>query len=398
MASKSIDLNFHSLAEELETNKIELELSIRELQEKNLMLQEREEYLVNMIEHASEGIMTINHIGMIESANHVVAELLGYDPLLLKNKPLNLFLNNEIKRDISAFIVRTCYDNPHFKSEAYLKKRFSHELIPVQLSISMLKNQRTKKFLVIVTDISKIVQMQKDLAFEKSEKEKLLKANDDLDQFVYRVSHDLRAPLASSIGLIALAKSEDNKEKINQYLDLQATNLHRLEDFIASILQYSRNSRNNVERSKIDFKEIIETILEQNRYSESASKINFIIDIEQQDIFWSDKVRLKIILNNIISNAVKYSDPVKEDKKIEVTIKADSDFAEIKIKDNGIGIEEEYVDKIFDPFFRATDYNNGSGIGLALVKEAVNKISGYIQATSVYRKSTTFTLHLPSLG
>jgi PAS domain S-box-containing protein len=397
MMTKSLSSDLQSLSEELDTHRFELEMSVQELQEKNQLLQEREEYLTNMIEHASEGIMTINHIGMIESANNVLAQLLGYDTLSLKNKPINLFINNEIKGDVSTFIVRKCHEYSHFKSEAFLKNRFSEERIPVQISISMLKNQRSKKFLVIITDISKIAQMQKDLAFERSEKERLLKMHDDLDQFVYRVSHDLRAPLASSIGLVELSKLESDKNRIDEYLNLQSINLHRLQDFIGSILQFSRNSRNNVERNEINFQEILDTILEQIRYSEPASKIDFKLNVSQDGAFWSDQVRLKIILNNLVSNSIKYSDPNKSDKKIEITINADTDFAEIKIKDNGIGIEEEYIEKIFDPFFRATDYNNGSGIGLALVKEAVNKISGYIQATSVYRKSTTLIVHLPSL-
>ncbi len=390
--------HIHALSEELETHRFELEISIQELHEKNQILKEREEYLSNMIENASEGIITLNHIGLIESANEVSAGLLGYDVQSLKNKPINLFINNEIKQDISAFIIRKCYEKPTCKIKGFIKNRHAKDPIPVQISINMLTKQRSRKFLVIITDISESVKMQQDLAFEKSEKERLLKINEDLDQFVYKVSHDLRAPLASSIGLVSLAKNEGDIGKIHEYLDLQNKNLQGLQDFIGSILEYSRNSRNEVAREEIDFQAILDKFLEQNSYSESAAPIDFDINVLQTDVFYSDRIRLEIILNNLISNAIKYSDPNKKNKKIGITINSDTDFAEIKITDNGIGIEEEYLEKIFKPFIRATNYNNGSGIGLALVKEAVTKIAGYIRVESEHRKYTSFIIHVPSLN
>ena len=385
------------LAEKLETHRFELDLSVRELQETNQSLKEREEYLYNMIEHASEGIMTVNRLGLIISANTVVCNLLGYDNYSLIGKPLNLFLNESTKRDFTSFLTQGGESDLHFKAETLLNHKSDKDAVPVQLSINALKNSKDKKFLVILTDLSQIKKIQKDLDQEKAEKEALLKINEELDQFVYRVSHDLRAPLASSIGLIELAKNEPDRDKIAEYLELQKKNLLRLEDFIGNILSFSRNTRNEITRNKISFQDIVSDLMEQFSFSEAASKVIFNTSICQKSDFVSDQMRLKIILSNLISNAIKYSDPTKDENIVNLIIKVDENFAEIKISDNGIGIQQEYHEKIFQPFFRATDYNTGSGVGLALVKEAVNKIMGSVLVSSEYRKGTTFTLHIPSL-
>ena len=385
------------LADKLESHRFELDMSVRELQQTNQSLKEREEYLCNMIEHASEGIMTVNHLGLIISANTVVCNLLGYDNSSLLGKPLNLFLNSSIETDFHRFLAQENDTELHFKAETLLNHKLNKDTVPVQLSISALKNSSKKKFLVILTDLSQIKKIQKDLDHEKAEKEALLKINEELDQFVYRVSHDLRAPLASSIGLIELAKNEPDKDKITEYLELQKKNLLRLEDFIGNILSFSRNTRNEVVRNKISFQDIIHDLMEQYSFSKKASKIIFNTSICQSSEFVSDQMRLKIILSNLISNAIKYSDPTKDENIINLEISVDKNFGEIKISDNGIGIQEEYHEKIFQPFFRATDYNTGSGVGLALVKEAVNKILGNILVNSEHRKGTTFTIHIPSL-
>ena len=261
------------LAEKLETHRFELDLSVRELQETNQSLKEREEYLYNMIEHASEGIMTVNRLGLIISANTVVCNLLGYDNYSLIGKPLNLFLNESTKRDFTSFLTQGGESDLHFKAETLLNHKSDKDAVPVQLSINALKNSKDKKFLVILTDLSQIKKIQKDLDQEKAEKEALLKINEELDQFVYRVSHDLRAPLASSIGLIELAKNEPDRDKIAEYLELQKKNLLRLEDFIGNILSFSRNTRNEITRNKISFQDIVSDLMEQFSFSEAASKV-----------------------------------------------------------------------------------------------------------------------------
>jgi len=180
-------------------------------------------------------------------------------------------------------------------------------------------------------------------------------------------------------------------------LQLQKVNIHRLQDFINNILQYSRNSSNEIILEEIDFYTLVNELIEQVKYSKDARNINFEVFVTQQEKFVSDLMRIKIILSNLISNAIKYSDPNKQDKNVLIKILVDKDFAEVTIKDNGIGIERDYLEQIFKPFFRATELSKGSGIGLTIVKEALNKIHGTIDVQSTFKRGTTFTIYLSAL-
>ena len=113
--------------------------------------------------------------------------------------------------------------------------------------------------------------------------------------------------------------------------------------------------------------------------------------------FFSDHYRLSLILNNLISNAIKYSDPKKDESFINISIELDTEQASLIFRDNGIGIDNAYIQKVFNMFFRATETNEGAGLGLYIVKEAVEKLCGTIQLESQPGKGTTFRIALPNL-
>lgn len=119
--------------------------------------------------------------------------------------------------------------------------------------------------------------------------------------------------------------------------------------------------------------------------------------VEGESQFFSDNYRLSLILNNLISNAIKYSDPQKETSFIQITIKLRPDKVLLTFKDNGIGIENDYIKKVFNMFFRATEKNEGAGLGLYIVKEAVEKLGGKIDLESQVGNGTLFRIELPNL-
>jgi hypothetical protein len=121
------------------------------------------------------------------------------------------------------------------------------------------------------------------------------------------------------------------------------------------------------------------------------------IFIEGDSPFFSDQYRLSLILNNLISNAIKYSDSSKETSFIHITIKLLPDKVYLTFRDNGIGIEADYIKKVFNMFFRATEKNEGAGLGLYIVKEAVEKLGGSIDLESQTGKGTVFKIQLPNL-
>lgn len=222
----------------------------------------------------------------------------------------------------------------------------------------------------------------------------LRKINAELDNFVYSVSHDLRAPIASVLGLVNLAKKEKNIKMMHQYVEMVEKSAIQQDAFIKDILNLSRNSRLEISNDPIAFEEMISDIFEQLQYYQQNKKINKEVNIEQSMNFHSDQKRLKVIFNNLISNAIRYSNG--HDPVVKINISVDDAKAQIKIQDNGIGIDEQHLKKVFNMFYRATDDNAGSGLGLYIVKETVEKLKGNINLESKLLKGTTVNLEIPN--
>ncbi len=226
--------------------------------------------------------------------------------------------------------------------------------------------------------------------------DQLQKTNYELDRFVYSVSHDLRAPLSSILGLVNVAELEPQSEV--SYLKMIRDRIQTLDNFIRSILDYSRNSRTELNSKKVDFSELIEAVKENLRTVNGFSLLDIQTNIQQTVPFVSDPVRLAIIFRNLFSNAIRFRDGHKPKSTLAVNITCKSQYAHIIVSDNGIGIAEEHQHKVFDMFYRATEQGVGSGIGLYLVKETVTKLSGTIRLTSRFGEFTEFEIILPSMG
>jgi signal transduction histidine kinase len=223
----------------------------------------------------------------------------------------------------------------------------------------------------------------------------LRKANKELDNFVYRVSHDLRAPIASVLGLVNLARNESKPEILLQYFEMVGKSAGQQDLFIKDILDISRNARLEVDRKKIYFRKLIEDTLDQLKYYDKNKKPETNIQITGKANFYSDPSRLKVIFNNLISNSIRYSNG--RDPIIDINIFVDDSFANISIRDNGIGIEKKHQKKVFDMFYRATDDNAGSGLGLYIVKESIDKLSGSVELDSEVGTGTMVTMKVPNL-
>lgn len=228
--------------------------------------------------------------------------------------------------------------------------------------------------------------------------ENLQKTNEELDSFVYSASHDLRSPVTTLMGLINALKYEKNPEEIKNLISMQDKTVKKLDSFIQDIINYSRNERQVLQKQDIVFSEIIQKILEQYQNYNNSTEIEKIVNIKQEVSFVSDKVRLQIVLENLINNAIRYN-PLKHEKpylKIDITVEEEE--AQIEIVDNGCGIEEEHLPKIFDMFYRATSENHGAGLGLFLVKESLNKVGGKIEVESNVKEGSIFRIQVPNFS
>jgi signal transduction histidine kinase len=233
-----------------------------------------------------------------------------------------------------------------------------------------------------------------DVTERKTEAEKLAKVNLELDSFIYKASHDLRAPLLSLSGLINLTE-RGNTDEIMEYVHLMRKSVGRLDKYITQLAHYARNTNLGVEYTRLDFKEIFEDVIENYKFLPNAEKIDFIIEVDSSCSVCSDSFRLKIILNNLVSNAIKYHNLQQHKPFIKLTASVKAQSFSISVIDNGIGITPVDIDSIFDMFKRATDKGDGSGLGLYIVSKALDKIGGKIAVTSSVNVGTAFTLEIP---
>lgn len=225
----------------------------------------------------------------------------------------------------------------------------------------------------------------------------LEKSNAELDNFVYSTSHNLRSPLASILGLTSVLKGIDNADEREQYLRLVEGSIHRLDETIQEIIDYSRNSRMGLSVEPIHFQKIIAEILDGLYFLRNTIDIRIDLDIASDLAFFSDPSRIRTIFNNLLANSIKYFNPYAEQPFVSISIQPHRAGVRIIVEDNGVGIEKKVQDQVFDMFFRATTRADGSGLGLYIVKEAAIMLEGNIFLASQKGTGATFTLYLPSL-
>jgi signal transduction histidine kinase len=235
------------------------------------------------------------------------------------------------------------------------------------------------------------------LQIAETQREELKKANSELDNFVYSVSHDLRAPLTSMKGVIEITEDETQEEDTRMHMGLLKGSIKKLDRFILDILDYSRNSRLQVKNEKINFKEIIYDITENlSHMTGSKNDVDIQVKVSERRPFQSDKTRLNVILNNLVSNAIRYRNPDIDNSFVSIHIDTSDTEANIIVKDNGIGINKEQHEKIFEMFYRVSENSVGSGLGLYLVKETVAKLNGKIKVHSELGRGTEFQILIPN--
>ena len=221
----------------------------------------------------------------------------------------------------------------------------------------------------------------------------LEKTNDELNRFIYSISHELRAPLVSVIGIVNLVKMEGLYHSSGEYWELIESCSNKLDYYIQKTLQYYKNNKNVSESSEINFQKLVDEIIDLYSYTDRDTKFN--ININQDHDFMGDSFRIEVILGNLISNAIKYQKDSEQNKIVDIKIDVNPIAAEISITDNGLGILNDHLEKIFTQFFK-TKNNKGSGLGLFIVKEALNKINGKIAVSSSLNQGTTFKITIPN--
>ncbi len=231
----------------------------------------------------------------------------------------------------------------------------------------------------------------------KETNQKLNKTVKELDRFVYSASHDLSAPLKSILGLVNIAKLENKNSNLEIHLKYIEDSINKQERVIKSLIQYSRNSRQEIIIKPLNIYNLVEQILLDLKYMPGSAQVEIIVDVDKEMTINNDELRMKMILNNLLNNGIKYSDRDKKDSFVHVKMTLKENSWLLSVKDNGLGIAENQKGKVFDMFYRATEESDGSGLGLFIVKEAVDRLEGNISLESTLKEGSFFELEFPYL-
>jgi signal transduction histidine kinase len=263
----------------------------------------------------------------------------------------------------------------------------------IRIRTQSLKNSNKRLEELVDERTSQLLEQQVQL---KDAYDELTVINNELDNFVYRSSHDLVAPLKSLRGLIQIAQQEPSEDQKKFYFQLMNTSINKLEEFIKSIMDFSTNTKKPIEYKEVSLTEVIESIIEDIKYYTNSEKVELRRSFDEDFILETDAKRLHIILSNLITNAVKYHNYDQDDQAyVEVTANKKGTYYELIVKDNGQGIPEEFHEKIFDMFFRAHQGSEGSGLGLYIVVDILKVLHGEIEFTSKLRQGSQFVIKLP---
>jgi PAS domain S-box-containing protein len=340
-----------------------------------------------VFEYAHNAIIVFDITGKIVNTNKEAAILFNCEADTFKELSIDQCLPDIKKIYFKENEQRYSYSEcDEHQFEQYLPYPLDKHL---SVSVSQIgQGENDENFFVFITDIST----------EKRTEKELLSANAELEEFAYRTSHDLRSPIVSSLGLMKIAKDSLTKgdtDKVMTCINHANNSLSKLEALIKDILQLSEVNNSDDKEQDTDVSEIIDQAFQSISQLDGFSEIEKNVDLEVKNILQINPIRFSLIVENLISNAVKYQNPKESNKHIKIKTYSDPNGFTFEISDNGLGIPKDQTNKLFQMFNRFHPKQAfGSGIGLYLAKKSANSLGGNIEFIN-QDKGACFRLSLP---
>ncbi|MBU3965999.1 MAG: PAS domain-containing sensor histidine kinase [Euryarchaeota archaeon] len=346
-------------------------------------------YMDNIIGSMFEMLIVTTPDGTIHRVNRAVSDIMGYTEKELIGQPVNKIFSDESLKISDKLFEKSASS----VEKTYITKEGKN--IHMLFSGSVIHNNEG--------NVQGIVYVAKDITERKIMEEKLILMSKAKSEFLSNMSHELRTPLNSIIGFTELLKMNlhgESDQKQLRYVDNVLTSGKFLLNLINDILDLSKVEAGKIELviEQMSVTDVINETLA--LIKETAIKHHVILkkDIEEGlTIIFADRMRLKQVLFNLLSNAMKFSKP--EGGTVTITARREGDMVGFSISDTGIGIKEEDMDKLFNTFEQLdpgiTQKYGGSGLGLMISKRLVELHGGKIWAESNYGIGTTFYFTLP---
>ena len=262
--------------------------------------------------------------------------------------------------------------------------------LPVSISFSMFETEVNEiGFLLIAKD------MQHFLMTTDALKQK----NEELETLVYRVSHDLKGPLASVTGLFQLLEHEEKTvENLEYYLNLIRESTAKLENTLSGLLEVGLSSNEGITQRKFNVRSNIEKLLGGFNAYPGREDVIFLLSANPDLTLSTEEQTFNSILQNLIENSIKYRKPYISDSVTKISARKYKNGIKIKVKDNGQGMSRQVQQRAFDMFYRGNQISQGSGLGLFIVKSNVQKLGGEIRIKSQIDHGTEMWIYLPNFN
>jgi signal transduction histidine kinase len=265
----------------------------------------------------------------------------------------------------------------------------------IKLRETVITNE-THKIIKSYDAILKIEALEHEALLQKEKNDIIEKKNAELDSFFYRVSHDLKGPISSLLGLHNLVQMDVQDKPALHLFDMYNAQALRMNNIVMGLINLTEIKNTEELKSKIDFERLVDECVNSCHYLNQSSRMIIKKEIESFE-FISEWAIINTILQNLIENAIKYSRREIE-PFVDIKIFTERSFVVIRVEDNGQGIPEKHKDYIFDMFYRANDKTQGSGLGLYILKRAVERLRGDIQVESTLHLGSVFTVKLPQIA
>ncbi|MCH6232865.1 ATP-binding protein [Cognataquiflexum rubidum] len=356
-----------------------------------------------LVENFGEGALNLTEEGLIVYTNNYFPRLLNLSYEDVIGNSIYQYVHPESRETFSKLFQKAL--TSQIKGEIYLS--LANNKVPVYISLTSLF-PTIPTVGMIITDLT---EKKKEEEILKSKNAELIKLNNQLQAFAYITSHDLQGPLRKIQILIShIIDNERIKlsEKGKDFLNRVQYAANSMQVLVQDLLEYSRT---NTVVGKLEYTELNQIIDEvKDELKEELEDKKAIVEVTALNSVNIIPFQFRQLMHNLIVNALKFSNPtirpyilIKSEiaKGIafdHVKLTPQKEYCHISVSDNGIGFEQEYSEKIFEIFYRLhqqTDYN-GTGIGLAIVKNIVENHSGIIIATSKLNKGTTFDIYIPT--
>jgi len=292
---------------------------------------------------------------------------------LYKNQRANKLLEEQ-KREIEAQNQQLHFQHEQILETQQQLEEANEELQVFNLQLEEMVNERTEKI--------------------KMTTEALQMAKEELELFMYRVSHDFRGPLATLMGLAMLGRTETSDEIAHEFFTKTEQTAYKMGKLLDKLMMVNTISNKTLEGKAINFEEFIREIIA--KISLEKSPVNITINFSEKEPIITDPELLRIILFNLLENAFQFRKINTQKHQVDVILEKQGDFVKIVVEDNGMGIPQKYRQKMFDMFFRASEASQGNGLGLYVVKKAVERLGGEIVVESEVSKYTRFMIILPA--